>query len=60
MKERAADGASRVAFAFASKRNEVLLIAGDKSGGSEQQFYKQLIKKVDQLFDEHLKQSKDG
>ena len=57
---RAADGAWRVAFAFDPKRNAVLLIAGDKSGGSEKQFYKQLIKKADQRFDEHLKQSKDG
>lgn len=57
---RAADGAWRVAFAFDPRRNAVLLIAGDKSGGSEKQFYKQLIKKADQRFNEHLKQLKDG
>lgn len=57
---RAADGAWRVAFAFDPRRNAVLLIAGDKSGGSEKRFYKQLIKKADQRFDQHLKQSQDG
>jgi hypothetical protein len=50
----AADGAWRVAFAFDPKRNAVLLIAGDKSGGSENRFYRQLIAKADERFDEHL------
>ena len=50
----AADGVWRVAFAFDPKRNAVLLIAGDKSGGGEKRFYRQLIAKADQRLDEHL------
>jgi hypothetical protein len=50
----AADGVWRVAFAFDPKRNAILLVAGDKSGGSQKQFYKQLIAKADLRFEEHL------
>ena len=39
----AADGVWRVAFAFDPKRNAVLLIAGDKSGGGEKRSYRWLI-----------------
>ena len=53
----AADGVWRVAFAFDPKRNAVLLIAGDKSGGGEKRFYRQLIAKADERFDEHLSQT---
>ncbi|BAZ11238.1 hypothetical protein NIES4071_30640 [Calothrix sp. NIES-4071] len=48
----------RVAFAFDLLRQAILLVAGDKSGMSEKQFYKQLIKKADERFDEHLTQLK--
>jgi hypothetical protein len=34
------------------------LESGDKSGMSEKQFYKQLIKKADERFDDHLAQLK--
>jgi hypothetical protein len=44
----------RVAFAFDPKRAAILLVAGDKSGGSQQRFYKQLIAKADKRFDAHL------
>jgi len=54
----AADGVWRVAFAFDPKRNAVLLIAGDKSGGGEKRFYRQLIAKADDRFDEHLSRAK--
>ena len=54
----AADGVWRVAFAFDPKRNAVLLIAGDKSGGSEKRFYRHLIAKADERFDEHLSRTK--
>ena len=54
----AADGVWRVAFAFDPKRNAVLLIAGDKSGGGEKRFYRQLIAKADERFDEHLSRTK--
>ena len=50
----AADGVWRVAFAFDPKRRAVLLVAGDKSGGSERRFYAQLIRKADERFDEHV------
>ncbi len=52
----AADGVWRVAFAFDPKRKAMLLVCGDKSGGSDKRFYKQLIKKADERFDEHLSQ----
>lgn len=54
----AADGVWRVAFAFDPKRNAVLLIAGDKSGGGEKRFYRQLIAKADERLDEHLSRTK--
>ena len=51
---KADDGVWRVAFAFDPKRRAVLLVAGDKSGGSEDKFYKRLIKKADSRFESHL------
>ncbi len=51
----AADGVWRVAFAFDPKRQAILLVGGDKSGGGERRFYRQLIKKADARFDEHVK-----
>ena len=50
----AADGVWRVAFAFDPKRKAILLVAGDKSGGSEKRFYRQLIAIADDRFDGHL------
>ncbi|MEZ2237556.1 type II toxin-antitoxin system RelE/ParE family toxin [Microcoleus sp.] len=50
----AADGVWRVAFAFDPSRSAILLVAGDKSGGSEKRFYKQLIKIADSRFADHL------
>lgn len=50
----AAGGEWRVAFAFDRKRKAVMLVAGDKSGGSEKRFYRQLIRKADVRFDAHL------
>ena len=50
----AADGEWRVAFAFDTKRKGILLIAGDKSGGSEKRFYRELLRKADNRFDAHL------
>lgn len=52
----AAKGVWRVAFAFDSKRDAILLVAGDKSGASESRFYKQLIKTADNRFEAHLAQ----
>jgi len=50
----AGNGVWRVAFAFDPKRKAILLVAGDKSGGSEKRFYRQLIAKADERFDGHL------
>ena len=50
----AADGEWRVAFAFDTRRKAILLVAGEKSGGSEQRFYRGLIRKADARFDTHL------
>ncbi len=50
----AADGEWRVAFAFDPRRKAILLMAGDKSGGSEKRFYRELIGKADERFDAHL------
>lgn len=51
-------GVWRVAFAFDPKRQAVLLVAGDKSGVSEKRFYKRLIKKADERFDDWLTSQK--
>jgi hypothetical protein len=56
----AADGVWRVAFAFDPNRKAVLLVCGDKSGGSEKRFYRQLIEKADTRFDAHLARIKRG
>jgi len=56
----AADGVWRVAFAFDRRRRAILLVAGDKSGGSEKRFYKELIRKADDRFDIHLSTTKKG
>lgn len=50
----AEDGVWRVAFAFDPRREAILLVARDKSGGSEARFYRQLIRTADRRFDAHL------
>ena len=50
----AAAGVWRFAFAFDPKRRAIILCGGDKSGGSETRFYRQLIAKADERFDAHL------
>jgi hypothetical protein len=51
---KASGGVWRVAFAFDPGRNAILLVAGDKSGGSEKTFYHRLIAKADKRYQEHL------
>ena len=53
----AAQGVWRIAFAFDPTREAVLLVGGDKSGGSQKRFYKSLITKADRRFDENLDKS---
>ena len=50
----AADGVWRFAFVFDPKRQGIVLCGGDKSGGSEKRFYRQLIAKADKRVDAHL------
>ena len=54
----ASDGEWRAAFAFDTERKAILLVAGDKSGGSEKRFYKQIIAKADSRFSAHLERLK--
>ena len=53
---KAGDGAWRVAFPH---RRAILLICGNKSGGSEKRFYRELIRKADKRFDNHLARIKN-
>ena len=48
------DGVWRIAFAFDPERQAILLTAGDKAGVNEKRFYKKLIAKADDRFDQHL------
>ena len=48
------DGVWRIAFAFDPERKAILLTAGDKAGVNERHFYKKLIAKADERFDQHL------
>jgi hypothetical protein len=54
----ALNGEWRAAFAFDPDRKAILLVAGDKSGGSQKRFYRQLIAKADLRFSEHLESLK--
>ncbi len=54
----AAAGVWRFAFAFDPKRQAIVFCGGDKSGGSEKLFYKQLIAKADGRFNRHLESIK--
>lgn len=54
----AGGGVWRVAFAFDPKRKAILLVCGDKSGGNEKRFYRQLIRKADERFNDHLQRLK--
>ncbi len=50
----AGGGVWRIAFAFDPKRQAILLICGDKSGGSERRFYRRFIEAADKRFEGHL------
>lgn len=50
---RADSGVWRVAFAFDLKRKAILLVGGDKSGVSQDRFYRNLIETADRRFDQH-------
>ncbi len=44
----------RFAFAFDLNREAIVLVGGDKSGWGERRFYRQLVRKDDARFDEHM------
>ena len=50
----------RVAFAFDPDRAAVLLVAGDKAGQNQENFYANLIAVADQRFEAHLRNLKDN
>ena len=52
----ATDGES--AFAFDTRRKAILLVAGDKSGGSQKRFYQRFIALADRRFSDHVKKLK--
>lgn len=47
-------GVWRVAFIFDPMRKGVLLVAGDKRGKNQKQFYKQLIAKADRRYNDYI------
>lgn len=54
----AANRVWRVTYASDPNREAILLMAGDKSSGNKQQFYRQLISKSDARYDAHLRMLK--
>jgi hypothetical protein len=48
----------RIAFAFDPGRSAILLCAGNKAGVGEKRFYKRLIERADDLYEEHLAELK--
>jgi len=50
----AADGVWRFLFAFDPNRAAIIICGGDKSGGSEDLFYRQMIAKADARFNTHV------
>lgn len=47
-------GVWRIAFAFDTQRQAILLVGGDKGGADQRRFYKKLISVADSRFDDHL------
>lgn len=52
---KAGGGVWRVAFAFDPARKAILLVAGDKAGVGQRQFYRNLIRIADARFARYLK-----
>ena len=48
----------RAFFAFDPKRTAIVLCAGSKRGKGQKRWYKQMIAQADDLFDQHLQESK--
>jgi len=56
----AADGEWRVVFAFDPRRRGILLVAGDKSGGSAKAVLPRIDPKADERLDAHLERLRIG
>ena len=54
----ATDGQWHAAFAFDPERKTILLVAGDKSGGSQKLFHEQLKAKADLRYSMHMENLK--
>jgi hypothetical protein len=50
------DGVWRFLFAFDPNRTAIIVCGGNKSGASQELFYRRLIAKADDRFDAHLAQ----
>ena len=48
------DGEWRVAYAFDPERRAILLTGASKSGGSQRNFYKGLVRTADRRYADHL------
>jgi len=53
-------GVWRVAFAFDPARQAVLLVAGDKAGVKSDRFYRELLRKADARYRDHLTRLNEG
>lgn len=53
-------GVWRVAFAFDPARRAVLLVAGDKAGVKSDRFYRELLRRADERYRDHLDLLDDG
>lgn len=51
MRFSAADGEWRVACAFDTNQEAILLVAGDESGSSEKRFYRRPVPNADERFE---------
>ena len=47
-------------FALDPERRAIALVEGDKSGGSQKRFYREIIAKADLQFSEHLESLKSA
>ena len=56
----AAGGVWRVAYAFDPRRQAILLVAGDKSGISQDRFYRTLIARADARYTTHLQRLRNS
>lgn len=54
------DGVWRVAFAFDPVRRAVLLVAGNKAGVKSERFYRELLRKADDRYRNHLARLSDA